>query len=156
MNPKIYSTAVWVTNRKIEISSIKKHLTCTDELKSYFKNIYKIAYKLYYNKFFTKKVEHSYLGFEKARHSIVGDIRLDYVYIKNKFLDLESIHVHINFLTINKDFTFNGSSNHKLDELVRFSGAGGIFFRVIKIIKIFSYFLTKGKKAFTYPLYLIL
>jgi hypothetical protein len=118
MNPKIYSTAVWVTNRKIEISSIKKHLTCTDELKSYFKNIYKIAYKLYYNKFFTKKVEHSYLGFVKARHSIVGDIRLDYVYIKNKFLDLESIHVHINFLTINKDFTFNGSSNHKLDELV--------------------------------------
>lgn len=120
MSPKIYATSVWITNKKVQTDCIRQHLACNNELVTYFGHIYDIAYHLFYNDFFLKEIKFNYLGHESQNKKGIGLIRLDYVHVENQFLNLNSIHVHINFITANENFTFDEENNPLLDNICGF------------------------------------
>lgn len=120
MASKIYASLLLITKREIQVDVIKKHLRCSSELVSYFHNLYNVAYSFFYNNFFYNKIENHYMGYEYQYKEGIGSIRLDYVLVTNKFLNLNSIHIHFNFITANKKSTIDDTNNILLKNICTF------------------------------------
>ena len=123
MMPNIYSSLILVTKKnfsKKDIKEISNLLDSSPKLHKSFSKIYKASYKLFYNNFFEKGLEVQYLGWENEKPNDIGSTRLDVVYVKNKYLDLSSFHIHFNFIEANEYFVCEDKNSDSLKNIVEF------------------------------------
>ncbi len=114
-------TLIVIKKERINAENVKKKLRLKflGETKKFFDNVYNIAYKFYYNDFFKDKLKAKYLGFRCLDIEELGKCRLDFVYVNNGILDVNSLHIHFKLLNAKIYFQSREESVKKIAGFLR-------------------------------------
>ncbi|WP_297519010.1 hypothetical protein [Thermococcus sp.] len=101
-----------------QVAKLKKDKSIKQE----FEKVYNIAYKFFYNNFYFNKLKIEYLGHdvEDSLKQLGGNVRLDYVLVKNYYHNVYSLHVH--FIFENQGFKWDDKNDPFLENISKIFG----------------------------------
>lgn len=156
---KIYFSLIIATKAEIVAERIKQELDLDsdDKTLNFFMKTYKTAYKFFYNDFFERELDIKYLGYVCENEPDLGPFRLDFVLIKNNLFNINTLHIHFNFLKL--DFNWESKDDPTIKNLSQF------FIKIYNFVenkndnvsincfrKLKKILLSKNKRMYTFPI----